>query len=123
MAILALTLRFLLELAGVAALACWGLSVPVDGPLRAVPAAGAPLALILLWAIVVAPNATNRLPQARRQLIGTILLLATSVALATAGQPGAAIALGILVVIDALWLSALGDAADVTLQTMVGARR
>lgn len=56
----------------------------------------APLFLIVVWAVVVAPGAENPLPQTLRMLIGRGLLLA-AVALAAAGQMRAAVVAAVIV--------------------------
>lgn len=81
-----LTLRFLLELCGIAALAAWGWSVSDVLPVRLAAALLAPALLIAAWAVVVAPKARNAVPQATRMLIGTVLLLVCAGLLALAGQ-------------------------------------
>lgn len=81
-----LTLRFLLELCGIAALAAWGWSVSDVLPVRLAAALLAPALLIAAWAVVVAPKARNAVPQTTRMLIGTVLLLVCAGLLALAGQ-------------------------------------
>ena len=95
-----LALRFLLELAGLAALAYWGWQAADSLPLRLVYAVLAPLALAVVWALVVAPGADNPIPQQTRMLIGTLLLLVAAGALAAAGVPALAGALAVLVVVN-----------------------
>jgi hypothetical protein len=103
--------RFIVELVGVGALGYWGWGVAGDGIARIALAVGAPLALIVVWAIVVAPNATNPLAQPQRDVIGTALLLTTALALAAAGQPIAAVVLGAAVVANWALLVILGSGA------------
>ena len=78
MAIANLTLRFILELAGIAAFGIWGLAVS-SSPIVAV---GAVAAAIVVWALVVAPKARNGLSQAQKDIVGTAILLVAAVALA-----------------------------------------
>ena len=76
MAIANLTIRFIVELAGIAAFGYWGLQV--GGPALAVVAVAI---AIVVWAVVVAPKARNRLSQEQRDIVGTaILLLAAGLA-------------------------------------------
>lgn len=104
--------RFVVELVGVGALGYWGLlQAAGDGIARIALAVGAPLALILIWAIVVAPNATNPLSQPQRDVIGTALLLVAALALAAAGHPIAAVVFGAAVVANWALLAALGPGA------------
>ena len=91
-------LRFLLELAGIAALGIWGWTVAGDSTLRFVLGLGAPLLLIVLWAAFIAPRSRSPLDQRTRFVVGSGLLLVAAAALWAAGSPAAAAALGILIV-------------------------
>jgi len=114
MVIANLALRFIVELIGVGALAYSGYQAPTAGVARIAVAVGAPLALVVVWAIVVAPNAANALTQPQRDVIGTVLLVLVAVALAVAGQPTAAAVFGAVVVLNWLLLIVFGsDAANV----------
>ena len=107
-----LALRFIVELVGVGALAYSGFQASSDGLIRTALAIVAPLALIVVWAFVVAPNATNALSQPQRDVIGTALLVLVAMALAATGQPAAAIVLGAVVVLNWALLIVFGaDAA------------
>jgi putative Ca2+/H+ antiporter (TMEM165/GDT1 family) len=107
MAIVNLGIRFLVELAGVAAVATWGLHASPDPLVGVLLGTGAAAALIVTWAVVVAPNARNRLPQPRRDLIGTGLLLVAAAALAVAGQPALALVYAAVVVVNQVLLIVL----------------
>jgi hypothetical protein len=122
MAIANLTLRFILELGGVAALGYWG-SQAVDGPGAIVLAIGASLALIIVWSVVVARNADNALTQPQRDLIGTGLLLVAAGALFAAGQPAAAVVFGAVVVVNWILLVAFGPEAVEALAAMASRYR
>ena len=95
-----LALRFVVELVGIGALAYWGWSTPVAGLGRLALAVAAPLALIVIWATVVAPNAASGLTQPQKDLLGTALLLVAAGALAVAGQGTAAMAFGAVVLVN-----------------------
>jgi len=97
---LSLAARFLLELVGVVAAgyAAWGIAA--GSPVQPVAAFGASLVLVVAWALVAAPKAHNALAPRTRQLAGTGFLLVVAAALALAGQPGAAVAFGVGVVVD-----------------------
>lgn len=95
-----LAVRFLLELVGVASLAYWGSRLPSTTPVRVGLAIAAPAALIVVWALVVAPGADNPLSQTTRMLIGSVLLLLASYALAVAGQTRLAVAFAAVVVLN-----------------------
>lgn len=105
---LLLAIRFLVEIAGVIALGVIGATVPNEAALRVVLAICLPLALIVVWGLVVAPKADNTLPQRTRQLIGSALLVGVAVALALAGHPGWGIALAAAVTADHALIVLLG---------------
>jgi len=103
----ALALRFLLEIAGVAALAWWGIKVGSDDVSRILLAVVAGGGLIVVWALLVAPKARNPLSPLTRWLLGTVLLMLAAVALWSAGAQEAALVFGALVAVDTavlLWL-------------------
>jgi hypothetical protein len=107
-----LATRLIVELLGVAALGFWGAHASVDAPLRIALAIGSPVALVVLWAVVVAPKAHNPIPLRARGLIGTGLLVLVAVALASAGQPGWAVVFaGVVVADEALILALEPDTA------------
>jgi hypothetical protein len=120
MAIANLTLRFLLELAGIAAFGIWGLSATSDARVNLVVAVIAVAAVIVAWAVVVAPKARNGLRQAQKDGIGTAVLLVAAVALVAAGQPVAGLVFGALVIANAAVLAALGPGAREAFGPAVG---
>jgi hypothetical protein len=98
-------LRFALEITGIAALAIWGWSAGGDGPLRFVLAVGAPLVLIVIWAVLIAPKSDSPLPPTPRMLVGSGLLLVAAGALWVAGHREAAAVFAVLDVVNtALYL-------------------
>jgi hypothetical protein len=104
---LLLAIRFLAELAGIAALVLVGATAPVQPWLRVVLAIGGPAVLALAWATVVAPRAVNPVPQQVRQLIGTGLLLVVAGLLVATGHPEWGIGYAAVVAIDQLLIIAL----------------
>ena len=106
-----LVIRFMVEVVGIGALGYWGLQTSTDGFARIVLAIAAPIVLIVVWALIVAPKATNALSQPQRDLIGTGLLLLAAVALAIAGQPTLALVFAAVVVIDYVVMVVVGPAA------------
>lgn len=99
-----LALRFVLELAGLAALGFAGFQSS-PGPARWLVAVGAPAALALFWAVVVAPGATNPLTPAVREVIGSVALLCAAGALALAGRPQLALGFAVLIVTNHVLLA------------------
>lgn len=118
MAIANLTLRFLTELAGIAAIGYAGLQVTGPMPVRAIAAIGGALALIITWALVVSPNTVNGLTQVQKDLIGTGLLLLAAVALGVAGQLRLAIAFAIIVIVNTALMFVIGQDAREALAGM-----
>src|SRR5690348_14834205 len=97
-------LRFGLELFAWAALAYWGWQVG-DGLLaKAVLSAGATLASITLWGMFGAPRARRPLSQPWHLLLEVVVFGSAVPALIAAGQPGWALILGVLLVINRLLL-------------------
>jgi hypothetical protein len=108
----AAVLRFLLELAGIAALAVWGIRTGSDDVSSAVLALGAAGLLIVLWAIIVAPKARNPLTPHVRWLIGSGLLLVAAAALWSVGLSIAAVLFAVLNVVDTIAMLTLDRAAS-----------
>lgn len=123
MEMVARAVRFIVELLGVAAVAYWGWQVGHEGIWRIALALGAAVALVAVWAFVVAPKADNPLSQPVRDVIGTGLLLLAAGGLAAAGQPTLAVAFAAAVLIDWLAMVALGPAAVDRLSTSAATRR
>ena len=100
MATINLGIRFLLELAGIVAVVAWGLHASPEPLVAALLAVGAAVALIIAWGLIVAPNARNRIPQPRSDVIGTGLLIVAAAALSVAGQPALALAFAAVVLVN-----------------------
>jgi len=98
---LILTVRFLCELAMLAALAYWGFSVG-DGVGAWVLGVGAPLLAAVVWGAWVAPKARWPIPLATRVVIELVLFGAAAGALAVTGQPLAAVVLGVAALVTSL---------------------
>jgi len=89
-----LTARFLCELAMLAALAFWGYVVG-DGVWAWLLGILAPAVAALSWGTFVAPRAKVPVPAPVRVAIELALFAAAAAGLATAGQPLAAVVLGV----------------------------
>jgi hypothetical protein len=109
MATLNIGIRFLAELAGFVAIGYVGFMVAAPGPVRVIAGIGAGLALVALWAFVVAPTARNGLTQPQKDVIGTAILLVVAGALAMTGQPTLAVVFAAIVVLNASLLFVFPD--------------
>jgi len=107
MAILALALRFLLELVGFVAVGVVA-ATATGQPLAGIAAS---IAVIAVWAVVAAPKARNPLRQPQRDLVGTSILIVAAVGLVLVGLPLAGIVFGVAVVANAAHLVVLGPSA------------
>lgn len=106
-----LALRFLTELAGIAAIGYAGFQIAAPVPLRVAAGFGGAVALIAAWAAIVAPNTVNGLSQPQKDLIGTGLLLLAALALAIAGQLRLGIAFAAIVIVNTVLLFLFGEGA------------
>jgi hypothetical protein len=96
-----LTVRFLCELAMLAALAFWGFRVG-DGIWAWVLGVGAPLLAAVVWGAWVAPKARWPVPIPTRIAVELVLFGAAVGALAMAGQPLAAVVLALAALTSSL---------------------
>jgi hypothetical protein len=85
----ALVVKFLLELAALAALGYWGANTG-SGAVSVVLAVAAPLAGSLVWARWCAPKSEHRLPQAPRFAVVLAVFAAAAVGMVAAGAETAA---------------------------------
>jgi hypothetical protein len=99
-----LGLKFLLELAAIAALAYWG-ATTADGVLAVVLAVGAPALFIVLWGRFAAPRSGHRLPARSRIPFEFGLFALAALALVLAGSPLVAAVFAVLVVVNAALLT------------------
>jgi len=99
---LALTVRFLLELAMVAALAWWGFETSW------VLGVGAPLLAAVVWGAFIAPKAAVDVPKPVWIGLQVLLFGAAALALAAVAPGWVAVAFVALVVLDSAALAVLG---------------
>ena len=107
--------RFLLELAAIGAVGFWGSQAVDPLPARIVLAVGAATALVVFWALVVAPKADNAIPADVRVLVGSVVLLLAAGALAIAGQPALGLVFAAAVIVNTVLLFVLGHDLPATL--------
>jgi hypothetical protein len=99
-----LALKFLLELAAIAALAYWG-ATAADGVLAVVLAVAASALFIVIWGRFAAPRAGHRLPARSRIALELGLFAVAAIALVLAGSAVLAAAFAVLVVVNAALLT------------------
>lgn len=102
-----LTLRFLLELCALAALAYWGWQVGNSVPLKVAAAIGAPLAAAVVWGLFVSPKAQVAVPGAVRLFIEVAFFALAVLALLASGQTSLAVALAVVYVVHRILLFAV----------------
>ncbi|SRR5215204_1019973 len=110
----ALGLRFLVELAMLAALAYWGFTTSDSVLLKILLGLGTPLVAAVLWGLVLSPKAAIRAPAPLLVILEMTLFAAAALALNAAGHPTLAIALAVAAVAQRVTLSTLGVPAGVT---------
>jgi hypothetical protein len=96
-----LAVKFILELAALAAFAYWGATISV------VVAIGAPLVAAVLWGRLAAPRAPRRLPLAARVPFELGVFALAALALLAAASLLAAIVFASVVIVNAVLLTAL----------------
>jgi Protein of unknown function (DUF2568) len=97
-----LTVRFLVELATLAALAVAGASAGTGLGWRIVLAIGGPVLLAIIWGLVMAPLARRRIADPARLVVEVVLFLLAALALALVGDVVAAVVYGVIAVGAAL---------------------
>ena len=110
-----LAARFGLELVGIGAVGLWAASLANGLPMRVSLGALAAVALVVVWALVVAPKAANPIPQDVRVLLGSGLLLLAAGGLALAGHREVAAVFALAVVLNTILLYALPDGTPAAL--------
>ena len=104
-----LALRFLLELAALAALAYWGSQAGATVLENVILAVAAPLAFATLWGLLAAPKAPRRLRDPWRLLFEAIAFTLAAIALAAADNAGLAGIFLVLTLANALAVRAFGE--------------
>jgi Protein of unknown function (DUF2568) len=100
-----LLVKFLLELAALAALGLWGASV-ADGPAAALLAVALPVVVAILWGRFAAPRARHRLPLNLRAPFELGVFALAAIALWGAGAATWAAVFAVIAVANALLLTA-----------------
>jgi uncharacterized protein DUF2568 len=105
---LTLTVRFLLELAALGALAWWGVRTGQSTGMKVVLGAGAPLAAAVVWGTFVAPKASVAVPGLVHAALQLAVLGAAVAALVAIQKVTAAEVLAATALVNAAALYALG---------------
>lgn len=100
-----LALKFLLELAAIALLAAWGARTG-HGWVSVILAVAAPAVMIVVWGRYAAPRASRRLPARLRIPLELTVFAAAGVLAYLADLRALAVAFGVVVVVNAIALSA-----------------
>ena len=108
---LILLVRFMVELALLAAFAWWGFTVG-SGATAWVLGAGATLLAAVIWGTFVAPKARRPVPIAKRVAIECVLYASAAIGLAAIGQMPLAIAFFVLAVAVSLANAATAGSAE-----------
>jgi len=95
-----LALRFLLELAALALLVTWGLSLDASLALRLLAGLGAAAVFAALWGAVVAPKARRRLADPAKLVVELVLFGAATAAALASSHTTLAIVFAALVVVN-----------------------
>ncbi len=103
-----LTVRFLLELAALAALGWWGVRTGDTALAKIALGAGAPMVAAVVWGLFVAPKATFAVPRAVHVALQVLVLGGAVVALLAMRETAAAGVLAATTVANAAALYALG---------------
>jgi len=103
-----LGLKFLLEIAGLAAFAYWGATTG-EMPVSLLLAIATPAAAAVAWAIYAAPKSKRRLPLQPRIRFELTFFTAAMLALLAADVPTAAAILSAMVILNAALLTVFGQ--------------
>jgi hypothetical protein len=104
-----LGVRFLLELAAVAAVVYWGWRIGGEGLVGLALGIALALALVLVWWRLIAPKARSPISTDMRPLVGSGILLLAAAALGLADQPLLALAMAIAVVVNTVVMYGAAD--------------
>lgn len=105
--IINLGVRFLLELAALAAFGYWGATVRAPGAIRALLAIGIPLVVALLWGLFISPKARYSTGRPGQVGLGLVVFLASSLLLRERGHVAMSDVFTMTAVISSLLLYAL----------------
>lgn len=102
-------LRFILELAMLAAFAYWGAHVGPNRLSHIIAAIAAPTIAALVWGMVFSPKAPAKLSSIPRLALSLPVFLLAALAMYVSGMPRAAIVLAVVATVNTVLLVALDD--------------
>jgi hypothetical protein len=106
---LILLIRFLLELAMLAALGYWGFKTGDSAVMQWLLGLGTPALAAVLWGLYIAPKATHKVPKAVWIGLQVVLFGAAAGALAAVAPQSLAVVFAVAVVVDGAAVLAIGD--------------
>ena len=106
---LALLVRFLLELAALAAVGYWGFETGDSALMQWVLGLGAPLLVAVVWGMFIAPKATVEVPKGVWIGLQVVVFGAAALALAAVAPEQLAAIFLAVVILDSAALAVLGD--------------
>ncbi len=92
---------FVLEIAMLIVFSVWGFHT-FNGGMRWVVGIGLPLAIIVFWAFLMAPNAAGRLGWPWRPLIATALFILASALLVASGHAKTGLVMAVVTIVNAI---------------------
>ena len=104
-----LVLRFLLELAGLAAFGYWGFVAGADLRSKLLLGLGAPVLAAVLWGLFASPKAAVPLPAPAKLAFEIAWFGAAAAGLAHAGRPAYAVVLVVVYAVNRVLLHVLRD--------------
>jgi hypothetical protein len=105
----ALLVRFLLELAAVAAVAAWGWHLVDPVPLKLLLSVAAAAVVVVVWGTFVSPKARYPVPDPAWLVIEVLVFLAAALALVAVDDPWGGLVLLVVYAVDLAVLMALGE--------------
>jgi hypothetical protein len=102
-----LGVRFLLELASLAAFAYWGATIPASTPVRTIAAIGAPIAVGVFWGLFISPKARIPTGRAGRAGLGLLVFLGAAATLQARGHSPLSLTFAVVSVLSSVVVYAL----------------
>ncbi len=101
-------IRFLVELAALAAIAYWGFHEHSSWVLKLVLGVGGPVLTAAAWGLWMAPQSKRRAPEGYRALLEAVIFGAATAALFASGVVALGVAFGVVAAVNTVLDHALG---------------